>query len=452
MAGREGNHRVSSSTPSEQPNSPEDGATEEPGPARSSAPAPAPAQAPAEARAQAAARPPIPTPAPTPAPPPEPARPAGSSAPSSKPDRRRDRYVDLLRAMSLLVVVLWHWAFTILVWGPDGPEATSPLGFTSGLWIATWLLQVLPVFFYIGGYVHMVSWERAKARGTTLAAFVGSRLRQLAVPGGALLLTWVVLGGVLSTMFNLRWMGQVVLLVISPLWFLAVYLVLIALLPFSLWLHRRFDLLALIWMGGAAMLVDVLRFRYGLELLGWLNMLLVWGLAHQAGFFYQRLARVGRRFGPVVLWVGLFALAGLVFSGLYPGSMVGVPGDRLSNMAPPTFVIVALLAFQMGAVEVLRPRMQVLLQRARWQRFNDVINRFALPLFLFHTTGMALSQVVTWLIQGSPVNDTTVPDVGWWLERPIAVIGPLLCTLPVIALFGRYWMRHRTEKATSPPP
>ncbi|AOS62763.1 acyltransferase family protein [Actinoalloteichus hymeniacidonis] len=382
----------------------------------------------------------------------DPGLPGSQSAPPSPSAGHRDRYVDLLRASSLLVVVLWHWAFTILVWGPDGPEATSPLGFTSGLWIATWLFQVLPVFFYIGGYVHRVSWQRAQARGTGLAAFVGARLRQLAVPGAALLLTWVVLGGVLVAVFDLRWMGRVVLLVISPLWFLAVYLVLIALLPFSLWLHRRFDLLALVWMGGGAMVVDVLRFRYDLEALSWVNMLLVWGLAHQAGFFYQRLARAGRRFGSLVLWAGLFALVGLVSSGLYPGSMVGVPGDRLSNMAPPTFVLVALLVFQVGMVEVLRPRMEARLKRSSWQRFNDVINRFALPLFLFHTTGMALSELLSRLLQGAPVATEAVPDVVWWLERPISVVGPLLCTLPVIALFGRYWMRHRTEKETSPAP
>jgi hypothetical protein len=35
--------------------------------------------------------------------------------------------------------------------------------------------------------------------------------------------------------------------------------------------------------------------------------------------------------------------------------MVGVPGDRFSNMAPPTFVLVALLAFQAGVAELLPP-------------------------------------------------------------------------------------------------
>jgi hypothetical protein len=372
----------------------------------------------------------------------QPSQPARGSPPGSAPPGHhvREPYIDFLRALSLLVVVVWHWAFTILGWGPDGPWATSPLGFTSGLWIATWLLQVMPLFFYVGGYVHLLSWQRSQARGMSLGQFVWQRLRRLAIPGAALLGTWVVLGLILGNVFDLRWIGSAVLLVVSPLWFLAVYLMLIALLPVALWLHRRFDVLAIVWMAGLAMCVDVLRFRYGYDAVGWLNMLIVWGLAHQAGFFYDRLVAAPRRLDLALLWTGLFGLIGLVGSGLYPGSMVGVPGDKWSNMAPPTFVIIALLAFQMGVAEVLRPRMQRILQRPRWARANELINRFSLPLFLFHTTGMALYLVIGWALLGQRFVGNPEPDLWWWLERPVAVLGPLLCTLPVIWIFGRRWV------------
>jgi len=380
----------------------------------------------------------------------QPSQPAPESAPGSatgsatgaeRPaDHVRDPYVDFLRALSLLVVVVWHWAFTILGWSPDGPWATSPLGFTTGLWIATWLLQVLPLFFYIGGHVHLLSWQRWHARGMSLRQFVWQRLRRLAIPGAALAGTWIVLGLILGAVFDLQWIRNAVVLVVSPLWFLAVYLMLIALLPVALWLHRRFDLLTIVWMAGLAMCVDVLRFRYDYAAVGWLNMLLVWGLAHQAGFYYQRLVDAPRRLDLALLWTGLFGLTGLVGSGLYPGSMVGVPGDKWSNMAPPTFVIIALLAFQMGVAEVLRPRMQRVLRRPRWAKANELINRFSLPLFLFHTTGMALYLVIGWALLGQRFVGNPEPDLLWWLERPIAVLGPLLCTLPVIWIFGRRWV------------
>jgi peptidoglycan/LPS O-acetylase OafA/YrhL len=350
--------------------------------------------------------------------------------------QERDKYVDWLRALSLIVVVVWHWAFTILDWKPHGPEPTSPLGFTSGLWILTWLLQVLPLFFYVGGHVHLLSWHRARARGTGIGAFVWRRIRALALPALFLSGVWIVIGAVVTYTFEVDWMWRVVLLVLSPLWFLGVYLVLIALLPLALWLHQRYDVLTLIWLGGAALVVDVLRFRYGIEWAAWLNMIIVWGLAHQAGFFYDRVVALPRRYDIALLWTGLFALFGLVYSGIYPGSMVGVPGDKFSNMAPPTFVIVALLLFQIGLVEVLRPAMERVLERPRWRRLNGFINRYSLPLFLFHTTGMAISLGLSWWLFGT-LEDRIPPDSVWWLERPIAIIGPLICTAPVIYLFGR---------------
>ncbi|MCP2250445.1 acyltransferase family protein [Lentzea aerocolonigenes] len=350
--------------------------------------------------------------------------------------RPRDEYLDWLRATSLVVVVLWHWAFTILRWTPTGPVPTSPLGFWSGVWILTWLLQVLPMFFYVGGCVHSSSWARDRKQG--VGHYVWRHVRHLLVPALLLVLTWVVLGAVSWAIFGLSWIRGVVLLVVSPLWFLGVYVVLIALVPVSSWLHRRFDVLVPVWLGGIAMVVDVLRFRYDLPWIGWVNMLVVWWLAHQAGFFHHRLTR---RTGWALFFCGLFGLAGLVFSGLYPGSMVGVPGDRLSNIGPPTFVIVALLVFQIGFAVVTRPLVERVLDGTVARRVVAVVSSIALPLFLFHSTGMALARVSGFLLLGGQISDDRAPDLIWWLQRPLAVVVPLLFTLPVIVLFG---LRRRT--------
>ncbi|TVT27475.1 acyltransferase [Amycolatopsis rhizosphaerae] len=362
----------------------------------------------------------------------------------------REPYVDFLRAISLVVVVLWHWAFTILHWTPEGPQPTSPLGFFSGLWVLTWLLQVLPVFFYVGGYVHMVSWEHAEARGERIVPYLWHHLRQLLVPALVLVATWAVLGTILGVTLDLHWIRGAVMLIISPLWFLGVYVGLLLLLPVSLWLHRKFDVIVLVWLAGIAMLVDVLRLRYGYDWAGWINMAAVWGLAYQSGFFYHRIVDAARRVDLALLWAGLFGLMGLVFSGAYPGSMVGVPGDRLSNMAPPTFVIVALLVFQIGFAEVFRPAMERKLAKPRWHQVNGLLNRYALPLFLFHTTGMALFRAIGYLAFDRRMTSDRAPDLIWWAERPLAVLGPLLFTIPLIALFGRKKRPRDGERKTKP--
>lgn len=354
----------------------------------------------------------------------------------------RSAYVDLLRAFSILVVVLWHWAFTILQWTDQGPFATSPLGFFSGLWVLTWLFQVLPLFFFVGGYVHLKAWERARARGEHLGRFVWRNVKKLSVPALALAVVWIVLGAVLGTVFDLAWIGRAVVLVISPLWFIAVYLVLIALIPVWFALQRRFGPLTFVWLIGLVVLVDIARFRYGMDGLAWANMLLVWGVAFQAGFYLETLVRAPRRVDATLMWAGLVGLLGLVMSGLYPGSMVGVPGQT-SNMAPPTLCIVALLAFQAGVAEMLRPAAERLLARPRPRRWVEVVNRFALPVFLFHTTGMAIGRGLIYFRNGQ-LRERTVPDLLWWLERPFYVGVSLLCTLPVIWVFGRYARRRPT--------
>ena len=151
----------------------------------------------------------------------------------------RDVYIDFLRAFSLLVVVAWHWVFTIITWSDDGPHATNPIGFTTGMWAATWMLQVMPLFFYVGGYSHLVSWERAQARGQHIWPFVWVRMKRLAIPALSLFGVWVALGIGLFQAFGFTWIYRAVFLVVSPLWFMAVYLMLVALLPVALWLLKR---------------------------------------------------------------------------------------------------------------------------------------------------------------------------------------------------------------------
>jgi hypothetical protein len=378
----------------------------------------------------------------------------------------RNPYADFLRAFSLLVVILWHWCFTILVWGDQGPYATSPLGFTSGLWIVTWLLQVMPLFFYIGAYVHLKSWERAAARGERIWHFALRQAKSLAIPSAALLVTWVILGVIVGIVFDVSWMGQAVLMVVSPLWFVGAYLLFVCLMPITVWLHRRYDALVLVVMGGMGVIVDILGFRYEVPGVEWANMIFVWGFAFQMGYFHGRISGAdsaprysdgridwayqsprARQQARIMTLAGLFGLIGLVFSGLYPGSMVGVPGEN-SNMAPPTLCIIALTIFQVGVAELIRPTvLHGLARGGLFSRMTTVFTRFALPLFLFHTTGMALSRAVEWSIFGTQVEAVT-PTLTWWVLRPVAIIGPLLATLPVIYLFGRRW----ETQTVAPPP
>ena len=95
----------------------------------------------------------------------------------------RDRFVDLLRALSIVVVVLWHWVFSVTHWTDAGRlTMPNPVGDVRLLWVATWLLQVMPLFFLVGGFSNLAAWDAARRRDGTAGAFLRSRLQRLFRP------------------------------------------------------------------------------------------------------------------------------------------------------------------------------------------------------------------------------------------------------------------------------
>jgi hypothetical protein len=380
---------------------------------------------------------PIPTPAD--------AEPAGVARPH--PDARRDPYVDLLRAGSLLVVVLWHWVFTVLVWKPDGPHASNPIGRTPGLWALTWVLQVMPVFFFVGGYAHRRTYESTEAHAARTArtrdtgdersgvgrTFLRRRLGRLVVPTLALLAVAGLARVVAVTLFpDATWVGRGLVLLISPLWFLGVYLVLVLTTPLAIRAHRRHGVRVLVVLAAAAVTVDVLRFRLGVPYVEWLNFALVYGFAHQLGFWWPALVAAGGRRAVVLTAGGFAGLAVLTNLGSYPRSMVGVPGEPFSNVAPPTVCLLALGCFQVGLVLLARERATAWLDRGALARPVTWANENSMTVFLWHFTGYGVFLAIA-TAAGLGLHDQ--PDLHWWLERPLWFVGPALCTIPLLRVF-----------------
>lgn len=349
---------------------------------------------------------------------------------------QREIYVDFLRAFSLIVVVIFHWTFTILEFDRDVVRANNPIGSTPGAWILTWVLQVMPLFFFVGGYAHWIVWKKVAERGGGWWAFVSGRLKRLIVPALAVAVAWVVIAAVIGVFREIDWLGQAVLLIISPMWFLVVYSGLVLLAPAAIWAHKRWGPLVLVFLAGSAAVLDVLRFGNGQEWAAYVNFLVIWGLCHQMGLLYRPLVEAPRQIGWMLLWSGAFALVALTNFGLYPRSMVGVPGDRFSNMGPPTLVIVALLLLQVGLALLVRDYViQKLRTSTRWAAFNELANRFSLPLFLFHTSGFALAVSAVYLITGYVAPP--LANTEWWVQRPLWLALPAILTVPIILAFSR---------------
>ena len=350
----------------------------------------------------------------------------------------RDRYVDFLRAASLLVVVGWHWVFSIVTWHP-GPGTTSPIGTTPGLWAFTWVLQVMPLFFFVGGFAHLVTWESVERSGGGYGQFVSRRLKRLLRPAAVCVGVVVGVWGLLQlASIPVPHLTSGLLLILSPLWFLTIYVGLVLLAPLFIRLHRSTGIWGAVGLAAAADAVDVLRFHGHVAHIEWLNMVLVWGFAHQLGFFWQRLIVAPRRLAWSLVLAGGAALVALTNLGSYPRSMVGVPGEAFSNMGPPTVCILALTVLQVGFVLALRARVTNWLERARPQQFTAWAGARSMTVYLWHFPAFAAAYGLV-VVAGIPVPQQA--SIGWWLERPMWVVLPAAVTFLFLRTFRRF--EHR---------
>ncbi|MDZ4826121.1 MAG: hypothetical protein SGJ13_06600 [Actinomycetota bacterium] len=141
----------------------------------------------------------------------------------------------------------------------------------------------------------------------------------------------------------------------------------------------------------------------------------------------------------------MFALSVLTNMGLYPRSMVGVTGERFSNMGPPTLCIVALMAFQAGTVLLIRPAALRWLERPGPARFAAWANATSMTVFLWHLTGYAIFYTAV-RVGGYHAPERTT--LAWWAERPLWLLGPLACTIPLVFLFRRFERLGGRNRAT----
>ncbi|MGE5461672.1 MAG: acyltransferase family protein, partial [Solirubrobacterales bacterium] len=169
----------------------------------------------------------------------------------------RDRTVDFLRAASICAVVFGHWFIGLIYWRNGVIGVHSAVGVTAGMWLGTWLFQVMPIFFFVGGFSNLITLDAFHRRGESNGAFVRSRAWRLLRPSLVFVGVWLVVQVVLHltdtgaptglTLWGdtkmLRGMyPPAATLPFGPLWFLAFYLVVVAIAPATVWLHRRFGL------------------------------------------------------------------------------------------------------------------------------------------------------------------------------------------------------------------
>jgi peptidoglycan/LPS O-acetylase OafA/YrhL len=350
----------------------------------------------------------------------------------------RDRYADFLRVASMLVVVLGHWLMTAVAWDGGRLAGTNVLAVLPGLWVATWVFQVMPVFFVVGGFANLRAVDSLRRGGGGYVEFLTSRAARLLRPVGAFVAVWIALPPLLALAGAPQEATRVIAkLLPQPLWFLATYLVVVALAPPMVRLHRRFGPRVLGVLAVAAALVDAARFSLHQPSLGYLNLVVVWLAVHQLGFLYAdgTLARWSRGRLLAMAAAGLGALALLVGSGAYPPSMVTLPGATESNMNPPTVCMLALAVWQVALVMLARGPVTAWLTRARVWAGVVAAGSLAMTVYLWQMTALvALLALVAAFHLPLPTPGTA----GWWLTRPLWLAALAALLAPLALAFARW--------------
>ncbi len=357
----------------------------------------------------------------------------------------RDRYVDFLRAFSIAVVVFGHWLVAIVYFDGTRLSGDSALEVVPWAWLATWVLQVMPLFFFVGGFSNLTSWRAIKRRGGTYFDFISGRVDRLMRPSAIFIGFWLSAAVALeiaapATADRLQ---PALAIIAKPLWFIAVYLVVVGLAPAMLWLHRRHGMRVPRAMTAAAAGVDVLRITVDLPFVGYLNFAFVWLFAHQIGFFYAdgTLTRWTRSRLALMTVAGLSGLIALITLGPYSPSMVGVADGRVSNNDPPSVCIIALSIWLIGAAMLARDHISKLLQRQRAWHVVIGANSMIMTVFLWHLTALLVGVVALYPLGfPQPAGGTA----EWWTLRPVWLGLLVVLLIPFIAVCARY-ERPRTR-------
>ena len=362
----------------------------------------------------------------------------------------RNRYVDFLRAVSILVVITGHWLIAGLYYHDGVLTPSDLLKIQPATQWLTWLFQVMPIFFIVGGYANAVSLESARRRKIAYASWLTGRLHRLVTPLLVLLLGWALLAAILY-FFGVS--GDITRLAsraaLIPTWFLAIYIMVVVLAPVTYLAWRRWGFASFWALAIIGALVDIAFFAANLQWLGWSNYFWIWLSVHHLGYAW----RDGQTGNPMQLVtysvLGLVALMLLVFVGPYPLAMVGSPDEGLSNSLPPKITLLILGVSQFGVLLAIEAPMRRLLSGIRVWTATVLINSMIMTLYLWHLTVMVILVALIYLAEGWGLR-LEPGSADWWVTRPIWIAVLYAALLPVTLLLSPFERRARRAGAAVP--
>ena len=300
----------------------------------------------------------------------------------------RDRAVDVARLSALVVVMFGHCALLLATIDSGGLRIGNILGELPALAPVTWVVQVMPLFFLAGGTAGTYAWHPDR---NTWGTWLFTRAQRLCRPVFWYLAFWTVALVVARALLGAESAAGLGRECVALLWFLGVYLVVLAFVPLLTRL-RTLGAFASVVVGliAAAAAFDALRIALGTAEAGLANFVTVWLIPIVIGVAYARglIRPVGALVTAAVAFAGQVLL---VAFGPYDLSLVVTGTERLSNVSPPTTVL-ALHCTWMSLVFVAAAGpIRRWAQRPRVWAVVATGNGGAMTLYLWHIPAIAVA-------------------------------------------------------------
>lgn len=330
---------------------------------------------------------------------------ADKLAADTPPDR--DRAIDVARLGALLVVIFGHCALLLATIDSGGVRIGNILGEIPALTPVTWVVQVMPLFFMAGGAAGAYGWHTGRAWGVWLF----TRAQRLCRPVFWYLAVWsVALFGVRLTL-GAESAADLGRESVALLWFLGVYLVVLAFVPVLSRLESgRATAAVVAALVAVAALNDAIRIATGTPMAGVANFVVVWLIPVVIGVAYAR-RLIGRRTALGVAVGALAAQITLAMIGPYEVSLVVTGTEHLSNVSPPTLLLALHCTWMSCAFVAAASAVQRWAQRRRVWYVVAVGNGGAMTLYLWHIVAIAIA---AFSLHALGLDAYDVDAVGFW--------------------------------------
>jgi hypothetical protein len=320
----------------------------------------------------------------------------------------RDRAIDVARLAALVVVMFGHSALLLATIDDGGLRIGNILGELPALAPITWVVQVMPLFFLAGGAAGAYGWHPGR---TPWGTWLFTRAQRLCRPVFWYLAFWtaaLVLARAVLGAESAAGLGREC---VALLWFLGVYLVVLAFVPALTRLRGPGATLAMVLgLILVAAAFDTLRLVLDNPEAALANFVVVWLIPMVIGVGYARgLIR------PLVALAGaavaLTAQVVLAITGPYEVSLVVTGTERMSNVSPPTTLLALHCTWMSLLFVAVAGPIRRWAQRPRVWTVVATGNGGAMTLYLWHIPAIA---VATFGLHAVGLDAYDVHAAGFW--------------------------------------